>query len=94
MNTRKISKAFDEVALLTRAIELSVTRYADGDEGTSTAIDTLHDFIINQEDSPKAAGPLARPARCFARCKTLSGCFSPTSGACDANEATATAAAQ
>ena len=42
MNTRKISKAFDEVALLTRAIELSVTRYADGDEGTSTAIDTHH----------------------------------------------------
>jgi hypothetical protein len=56
MNTRKISKAFDEVALLTRAIELSVTRYADGDEGTSTAIDTLHDFIINQEDSPEGRG--------------------------------------
>jgi hypothetical protein len=44
--------------LLTRAIESSATRYADGDGdgNTSTAIDTLHDVIINQEDNPESRG--------------------------------------
>jgi hypothetical protein len=56
MNTHEISKAFDEIALLTRTIELSTTRSADGDEGTNTAIDTLHIIIINQEDSPEGRG--------------------------------------
>jgi hypothetical protein len=56
MNPHEITKAFDEVALLTRAIELSATRYGDSDEGANTAIDTLQDIIINQEDSPEGRG--------------------------------------
>jgi hypothetical protein len=56
LSTREISKAFDEVAVLTRAIESSATRYADGGEGANTAIDTLRNIIINQEDSSESRG--------------------------------------
>jgi hypothetical protein len=54
--TCEISKAFDEVATLTRAIESSATRYAGGYEDANAAIGTLYDIIINQEDSPEGRG--------------------------------------
>jgi hypothetical protein len=92
MNTCEISKALDDVALLTRAIELSATRYADGN--TSTAIDTLHDVIINQEDNPESRGNANEAREVLRALQDAAGLLLPASGTRDANEATATAGGQ
>ena len=51
MRTGKMSKALDEVALLIAAINLNMSRYADGDnKETLTAIDILRNVIHDHAD--------------------------------------------
>jgi hypothetical protein len=51
----EISNAFDAVARLTEAIELSATRDDDNIDG-STAVEILQSLIVGQEDNPESRG--------------------------------------